>query len=109
MAIDSLYVGQGDAIYYTDEFRDVIEDHLSWLRNHQKTTLRAILPEIAYPNAGDFYSVLDAIGLKRQYHWTVLRMNGLTDPIQSPEDLSEILLPSTDIIDNLVRLQLNRK
>jgi hypothetical protein len=95
---------EGPALMYSDGFRQVIEDHLEYLRRHENTEIIDIEPQVAYKGQGDLVSVLQDYQIAPELHWVVMRMNGYTSPMQyQPSDLT-LLMPSQGLIDSLLRV-----
>lgn len=88
----------GPSVYYSKGFRTAIEDHLLFLRNSAYTQKFSITAILAHRHTGNFYSLLNALGIEPYLHWVYLRLNGLTTPSQYRGELS-LLAPSTIDID----------
>lgn len=101
MKIDSLQFDEGASVFYNDGFRNVIEDHLTFLRTHPRTGARVVEPGRAYKYEADFYGLLQYFNVPAALHWTTLRMNGYTAPQQFTPDVTSILLPDPDVIEHL--------
>jgi hypothetical protein len=101
MAIDSLLFDEGASVYYDESFRNVIEDHMTYLRTHPRTGMRVVEPGRAYKYEADFYGLLQFYNIPAALHWTVLRMNRLTSPSEFSLDIETILVPDPDVIEHL--------
>ena len=84
--IDKLAVPPGADVWYSDAFRNVLEDHM--------TVLRSNLGELVRVDQFDLIRYqFDLFGLYRQYQveeqhlWATMRMNGLSDPTYVPPTL----------------------
>jgi len=99
--INSLAIDEGASIYYDDGFRNVIEDHMTYLRNRTDTGVKVVEPGRAYKYEADFYGLLQFLLVPTELHWVVLRMNGYTSPTQyRPEKLS-VIVPNPDVIEQM--------
>lgn len=88
-------------IYYNTEFRRFLESYMHYLRTNSKTQVETIDPHNAYKYEGDFYGLLQVMGVAPNLHWLVMRVNDLTNPSESDETLTEILLPDGPTIARL--------
>lgn len=103
---------QGPAIFYTDTFRQMVEDHLTVLKTMSTTKTRTITDDdwaTLYKYEGDFYGLLGALQIGRQYHWTVMRMNGFRSRFEATTDLTTLLLPDYAYVDKLAQLSKEKK
>lgn len=97
----------GPSIYYTASFRRMLEDHLLVMRSMTTNTIRQITEDNwASLNryVGDFYGFLTELGYSRQYHWTILRLNGFRSRFELNLGLQQLILPDWDYVDKLARL-----
>jgi hypothetical protein len=102
MALTDLMVNAGDDLFYNPGFRNVMEDHMEYLRTRYSAV--AILnPDEAYQWRGDFFGLLDGRGYNRKYHWIILRLNQYTSPLQFTEDTLAILVPDFAEIDRIAQ------
>lgn len=92
--VDALLVPQGTDVYYTDAFRNVLEDHMTYLRGAASTTVGNVDPIKAYRFEFDLNGLLLDMGLPLFLHWTIMRMNNLSSPQHVPADLTTLLLPA---------------
>jgi len=110
MSLNNHAVAKGNAIYYSETFRTLIETHLPWLINHRDTDTSIIDSQIAYKYESDFYGLLSYLGIGMAYHWTILRVNGLHSPSDYLASNVSLKLPNTVEIDRLKTLHtLNHK
>ena len=94
----------GPAVYYEPGFRQIVEDHLTYLRGHETTEKNSIRPRVAHGCQGDFYCVLSYYGIPREHHWLTLRVNGLTSPLDYDSTMDQMLLCSPTTISRLVKM-----
>lgn len=102
----------GPMIYYGDRFRQMVEDHLTYIQQMSTTSVRVIAQdEMAVLNryVGDFYGFLDAIGYERRYFWTILRINGFRCRFDLDLTLTQFLLPDWSFIDKLAQLSKEKR
>lgn len=101
MLVNTLMTDPGNNIFYSDGFRNVIEDHLSILKNLSNTQTVTIDPHKAYRYEGDFFSLLADYNVTQQLHWVTMRMNDLKSPIDFNGKIDSILVPDYAVIEQL--------
>ena len=101
MQIDSLMKSDGPEIYYLDDFRNVLEDHMSYLRTHPATTTIQVEPMVAFKFEYDFYGLLQALNVSPHLHWVVLRMNLLTGSTDYRRDMLYLWLPDFTVVEHI--------
>lgn len=94
----------GPGVYYQLGFRKMIEDHLTWLRNHEKTNVINIAAKDALRYHGDFFGLLSFLEIPAKFHWILMRLNGYEGPRQYDHEDMALL-----IIDDKVMSDLERK
>ena len=103
---------RGQAIYYSDKFRLMLEDHLLIIRGMSTITLREITEsdwDKLNRFTGDFYGFLKALNYQPQYHWTIMRMNGFRSNFDLDMSLTRLILPDWTYIDKLAQLCKEKK
>lgn len=101
MQIDSLLTDPGPQIYYDDAFRNVLEDYMGVLRVSSSTSAIAIDPKDAYKYEFDLFGLLRMNSIPDYIHWTVMRMNGFTSPLEITRDLQALLIPDTAMLEKI--------
>lgn len=101
MAITALLADAGTAIDYDQGFRAVLEDHMTYLRKHPKTTMIMIQPGDAYKYEFDLFGLLTLYGVKRSMQWVTMRMNDYTTPMQATVELESLIVPSETVINQI--------
>lgn len=102
MALTDLMLNPGPDLFYDSDFRNVLEDHMTFLRQNYCQTV-VLAPDEAYQWRSDFFGLLQAKGIPRQYHWLMMRINNYTSPNQFPEDAIAILQPDFTVIDKIAQ------
>lgn len=92
----------GPSVFYTDDFKSVLETHLEYLNNHSSTTTLSIEPDVLYKYEFDLHGLLFHYKIPQYMHWVIMRMNGLYSFTQIPNDLLVMKIPNEDTLD-LVR------
>ena len=95
-AVNNLMFNVGPSDYYTDQFRQVLEDLMYFMRNTPgMTTAYNVTPQNAWENDQDLYGYLQSVvGLAPQYHWVTMRLNNLTSPSQFGKHIKKLLIPN---------------
>lgn len=112
MALENLLLG-GNAYpdYYSDEFRNVLEDHMSYFRSSPNTRRLIIDADVALQNEFDFYGLLKTKAIPFHLHWLMLRLLNFHSPMDMTRDLKSILLPDfneVEIIRNIYKANQSR-
>lgn len=95
MKIISQLYGQDMEIYYDEVFRNVLEDHIPYLRSDPNTTQQVITKELAWRYRNDFFSLLkDIYNVAPHLRWLIMRMSGYLSPTEPGPELSFILIPN---------------
>lgn len=101
MKIDSQLVDSGPSIYYDPAFRNVLEDHLTYLRTHEKTQLIAVDVMQAYRFEGDLNGLLSYYRVPVYLQWLVMRMNKFTSPLDASKDLISLIVPDYTTVEQI--------
>jgi hypothetical protein len=88
-------------IYYDTQFRNVLEDHMTFLREHPKTSIASVKVRDAYKYEGDLSGLLSAMNIEKSMHWVIMRMNNMTSPSDVKSSLKSLYIPKTEIIDRI--------
>lgn len=100
--LTDLLADPGPDIYYTKAFRDVLEDHLTWLRDYH-SSIMIIQPDEAYQWRGDLFGLLAAKGVPRHLHWLIMRLNRWTSPTHTDENTLAVLKPNPTVVEQILQ------
>lgn len=103
MALASLTEIMSDtvpALWYSSDFRSVIEDHLVRLRTRNSVSY-PISTDEGRQHVGDFYSLLTSRNLVSKYHWIILRVNKHTCPYKYSGESFDLIIPDQDFIETI--------
>lgn len=107
MKVQQLKRDFGPSIYYTAEFRKVLEDHIPYLKQHPQTTTivvpKADLEQFKY-NLSGFLSRKIAPHLV----WIVMRINGYLHNSQFDGTEEVLTVPSPLAIEEIRRMYTTR-
>ncbi len=101
MLVDALMTDPGPNIYYDTDFRNVLEDHMTYLRHHPQTRVVTLEPGKIYKNEFDFFGLLSEYSIEPWMQWVVMRMNYLSSPLDELKNLNELLIPDPTIIERI--------
>jgi len=99
MDINSLAIDSGAFSYYTEQVRNAIDDHMTFLRNHVSNSIVYFSPKDIERFEGDLYGLFLANNIPPQYHYCVRRMNQLDSAQIVPEDLAAVVIPDYKVVD----------
>lgn len=102
MSILNLMTAYGDSYYYTDEWRQLIDDHLPLLKVSPNTVVHEITAQAAHQYEGNFSGYLIAARVPDHLHYIAFRLNGFKSDSDLTEDVRKILLPYAPDIEKLM-------
>lgn len=97
----------GPPVYYTVGFRQLIEDHLEYLKQNNRSTLISINQKDLHKYEFDLIGLLKEYRLPRHMHWIVMRLNGFTSPDQFNESITSLWIPDPSEIERLKDIQMS--
>lgn len=98
------------ADFFTASFRNTLEHHLPYLRNHPDTERRPIDADDVYRFEGDLYGLLNHLNIDMSLHWLIMRLNKMSSPTDLGRNLHDaygnnnsitLLIPATMLIDQI--------
>lgn len=87
--------------YYSAKWRNTIENHLVYLRNHAQTRVVPTTELVAYRSRWDLHSLLTEMKIPEKHFWVIMRVNNLNNPTEFHEDITSIIVPSSSAIEQL--------
>jgi hypothetical protein len=108
-SIETLASTAAADIFDTTEFRNIIEDHLTWLINHPNNTSHPITAHQVDVYDFDWIGLLNSADIPADLHFVVIRMNGGISLTDVPHDLRSLRVPDLAIVKNLVTLSSSSK
>ena len=94
----------GPDVYYSDSFLTVIEDHMTYLREHPKTTSKLVTPLQAKRYAFDLCGLMNELNIPPYFHYTVMRMNKLHSYTDVSENLNSLLVPDEGVMSQIASI-----
>lgn len=101
--IDTLLLDRGPDVYYTDGLRNVLEDHMTYLRTASTTLRMEVTPMQAHRYELDLMGLLNELNIPLRLHWVVARMNNFDSLHDVPADLTALLVPDEKEVNRLVQ------
>lgn len=89
-------------VYYEQQFRVLLEDHLTYLKSLTTTRRISIDQQLGYKYEGDLDGLLTQLNIRPEFHFIVMRLNGLTSPQEFNSDrTSTLLIPDNKEIERI--------
>lgn len=88
-------------IYYDTVFMSTLESHIPYLKSLKSTSQVQLDPSKVHPYLGDFDSMLLYLGIERQYHWFIARINGIYSNSDFNESITRIYVPDSVELDRI--------
>ena len=88
-------------VYFEKGFRIVLDDHIGFLTDHKETTVIPVKPVEALKYEGDFSGLLSSYNVPINLHWVTMRMNRLTSPCDSSDEITSVIVPSEAAVERL--------
>lgn len=102
MSVSTLQRPRGNHRYYTRAMRQVIENHLPLIMERGIANIEAVNGRQYDKYQGDFYGLLIEHGVKEEFLWPTLRVNGLHSPVDWVNRTAPILLIEPQVISDLL-------
>lgn len=87
-------------VYFDIGFMAFIDQHLPYIKSHGLTMV-TLTSSNAYKHAGNFYGILAELNIPHNYHYAIMRINGLLNSNDYDGIDGMIKLPNLDIVDQL--------
>jgi hypothetical protein len=91
-------IPEPESFYFEEGFIQAIETHLTYLRQ-KNTTFKTIDNHLLDKYQGDFYGLLDELGIAKEYHYTIMRVNDFSNGDCYRSNMTMIVMPSLPAID----------
>lgn len=97
-SIDRLADAYGDDYYFDEAFLIILQSYIPLIRQGNVVTLTPTNQQL-YKYQGDFYGLLDELGVQKQYHYATLLLNNLRNSSDFDSSMASILVPDYSQID----------
>lgn len=101
MKINDKMVDPGAEVYYSKEFRDMMESHMAYLRALPSTQADLVQPLDADVWNGDLFGYLTYKKIPMKYQWVIMRVNNFYTPLDFSKTTTQLLIPSFSEVDSL--------
>ena len=86
---------------YSEEFKTVIESHLSFIRQASTTKVMTVTSDNVRIFKHDFYGLLTSIRIQPRDFWIILRINNMHNPQEFDETKSVIFVPENRMLEQI--------
>lgn len=93
-----------ESINNDPKYIDMLESHLTYFRTLNTNTLIAVSNQLNYKYEGDFYGLLTELGVDRNHHYLVMRLNGLAHSGDYKGNLDNVLIPDISEVNLLTNI-----
>ena len=101
MDIHSLTIKQGADSYYDKDFMDILESHMEYFRTSDTSNVTQIDTRRAVVYEGDFYGYLNEVGIEPNYHWLIMRVNGMYSTTDFNSEMLTMIVPNRDEVNQI--------
>lgn len=108
-SIERLAKNPSSSIFDDPNFKNILEDHLTWLIEHGSTTTIPVTAHQVEVYDFDWIGLLFALNIHTDLHWVTIRMNGGKSLTDLPNSLRSLKVPDHGVIQNLVMLNSSTK
>jgi hypothetical protein len=106
MDLNELMIDLGDDTFYDKDFMDVLEAHMSSLRESRETNSISVDSHAAVVYTGDLYGYLNSLKINPSLHWIIMRVSGLFNPFEFGVNNYSLRIPSSSDLDKIHQLYL---
>lgn len=107
MQINSLQTDLED-VYNDSNFIVMLESHLNYFRASANVGYKVISEHQSFKFEGDFYGLLNDLGLDKKHHYIVMRLNGLASSSDYKGSVFQILIPDLAEVNLLKNIYMTR-
>lgn len=100
MKVNSFLQSPGPDVFYTEEFKKVLEDHIQYLKNHPQTTPLEMTPRDSEKWRWNISGYLTTI-VPPQHVWIIMRINGFISDIDYDGSQMSLLIPPVSALDDI--------
>ena len=89
---------------FKPNFKNVIEEHISLLKDEKNCSITNITSHMTYKYENNLYGLLTELKYDSKYHWTIMRVNGFHNPNEFSTTTDKLIIPKSNYIDNLLKI-----
>ena len=91
-------------VFYETGFRNLIEEHLTYLRDNKSVETIMVEHNLRYKFEHDLYGYLTAKDYPREYHWIILRVNDFHTTSEFTKETTMLIVPNLTQVENLIKV-----
>ncbi|MDR3392236.1 MAG: hypothetical protein P4L77_10940 [Sulfuriferula sp.] len=99
--VDLLMVNEGPSTFYTDSFRNTVEDFMTVFRQSSTTQTMTVDPGTTERFDYDLYGLLTFLRIPPQFHFAIMRCNKLNSSEEYRSTTTDLLVPDTTELNRL--------
>ena len=103
MKVDQYLTESGSSIYYDNDFRNVLEDHMTFLRNHPLTSVITLDANKVYQFEFDLFGLFRFYQIPVQLYWLTMRMNNRVSPQDNVKNIEILLVPDHNTVAQIAQ------
>ncbi len=100
--LNNISINRIEAKYTNPNVRSELEKLTYLIRRNLGGRIRNVDANLAKTYTGDFYGLLQEIGIEAKYHWITLRVNDLKASYDYKGETTAVLLPNFNMVDKIV-------
>lgn len=104
----NLRPAMGSEEWYSDGFRQLVEDHLNNLKASPESLISPT-PQECYMYRGDYHGLLRSKGVETKYIWPTMRVNGLVSSVLYDGEPTIVRIPNKQTLDSLMAAYVTRR
>lgn len=108
MKLTSLMNDFSAQTYYDEGYRVWIDSFMPYIRSRVVRTIN-VPPSTGYKYQGDYYGLLDSVGIPKPYHYLVMQFNGYRSSTDYDGSFLLINIPDLGYLDQLASLYKSSK
>ena len=102
--VTSLLNDDGPSSFYTDAFRNVIEEHLEVIKVSDTTNKKEITHYLSYKYENNLFGLLMELEFSKYMHWPIMRINNYHSPIEFKKNTTFLYIPSISFLEQLLKI-----
>lgn len=100
--LNGLAKNRFDTKYRNPKVRDELEKLTYLIKRNIGGRIRNVDANLAKTYTGDFYGLLQAIGIESRYFWITMRVNDLSCAYDYNGTTTAILIPNMNLVDRCI-------
>lgn len=97
-----------DDVYNDSNFLVMLETHLNYLKTTGNIGYKPISEHQSFKFEGDFYGLLNELGLDKKHHYVVMRLNSLDSSSDYKGNIFNVFIPDLTEVNLLKNIYMTR-